>query len=351
MGLNREVWILKPDRLLIRYGSTSWILAALILIMLTGCASLDLLNPPPTNSPVPTGTKVVFPPTWTAPPPSSTSTASITPSLTASPTITPTHTATASPTASIEPTSVSLKPGPTTDWGAIRLPDCTFTASQPGVRILTAPFIDPYHVLPTMEPGKPYPAVITKPTYSLLLESGEPLGWVDYRLVAVSLEGDDCLTTYDEREVWDFPLCFFTPLGEIFGYADSEFTEATHDLSPSTSLVVLHQRARSYFTSFGSSGPSFVVKKEEVYTHGNCENIPTLAKAIKVTSLYSDLPGQGGKVVYTLAVDEPIFTQSQRKNGSPPPGTQGNGYWILARRHSWSEDINGWVWSGHIEEK
>jgi len=202
-----------------------------------------------------------------------------------------------------------------------------------------------------MEPGKPYPAVLTRPTYSLLLEDGKPLGWVDYRLLALDTEGDECFTAYDEREIWDFPLCFFTPLEEISGYTDAEFTEAMHTLSPQTSLVVLYQAESYYFTAYGSSGPSFVVKREEVTTHGNCEDIPTLAKAVTETSLYTDLPNQGGTVVYTLAVDEPVYTQSQRKNGPPPPGVEGSGYWILARRHSWSEDINGWVWSGHIEPK
>lgn len=202
-----------------------------------------------------------------------------------------------------------------------------------------------------MEPGKPYPAVLTKPTYTLLLEEGHPLGWVDYRLLTLNSDGDDCLVDQDEREVWDFPLCFFTPLKEIDGYADSDFTQALHTLAPPSSFVVLNQSENSYFTAYGSSGPSFVVKKEEVYTHGNCDDIPTLAKASVETSLYSDLPDQGGSVVYSLAVDDSIFTQSQWKNGAPPPGEEGSGYWILARKHSWSEDINGWVWSGHIKQK
>jgi hypothetical protein len=347
MGLKRKVWILKPDRFLTQSGSTLWILVVLILIPLTGCASLDLFAPPPTNSPVPTRTKVVFPPTWTELPPTSTATTSTRPS----PTITPTPTATPYPAESNQPTLISPAPNPTTDWNAVSLPDCIFTAAESGVRINPAPFIDPYHVLPTMEPGKPYPAVLTKPTYTLLLEDGQPLGWVDYRLLALTSEGNDCLTKYDQRELWDFPLCFFTPLTEINGYADSEFTEALHTLVPPTSLVVLYQSESYYFTAYGSSGPSFVVKKEEVTTHGKCDDIPTLAKATNETSLYSDLPDRGGSMIYTLAADESIFTQSQRRDGSPPPGAEGSGYWILARKHSWSEDINGWVWSGQIEYK
>jgi hypothetical protein len=116
-------------------------------------------------------------------------------------------------------------------------------------------------------------------------------------------------------------------------------------------MVVLNQSDDTFFTTYGSSGPSFVVKKEEVYLHGNCDDIPTLAKAVVETSLYTQPPDQGGSIVYTLKIAEAIYIQSQTKQGPPPPGVDGSGHWILARRHSWSEDINGWVWSEHIGYK
>jgi hypothetical protein len=351
MRLLISIWMGKHDRFFNRHRFPCWFLISLILISMTGCLPLDLAALTPTNPPVPARTQVALPATWTKPPPTATSTASLTPTPTTIPTITPTTTATPSLAPSIVPTEVSLEPDPTIDWTAISLPACTFTATEPGVRIHPAPFIDPYHILPTMEPGKAYPAVLTKPTYTLLLDGRQPLGWVDYRLLALTSEGGDCLTEYDEREVWDFPLCFFTPLEEINGYSDAAFTNPMHTLSPPASFVVLNQSESYYFTAYGSSGPSFVVKKEEVFTHGNCDDIPTLAKATIETALYSDLPSQGGSVVYTLEVDESIYTQSQSKNGAPPPGVVGSGIWILARRPSWSEDINGWVWSGHIEKK
>ena len=351
MRLFRSVWIQGSDLFFIRRGFTRFILIGLILVVLNSCVPLDSAGLLPTNTPAPTRTRVVLPATWTKSPPTVTSTASITPTPTTSPTITPTSTAIPSSIPSQEPTEVSLEPSPTTDWSAVNLPDCTFTATEPGVRILSAPFIDPYHVLPTMEPGKAYQAVLTKPTYTLLLEGGQPLGWVDYRLVALTSEGKECLTAYDEREYWDFPLCLFTPLEEIKGYSDSSFTTPMHTLAPPASLVVLYQGKSFYFTSYGSSGPSFVVKKEEVSIHGNCENIPTLAKATRETSLYNDLPSRGGVVIYSLKVDDSIFTQAQQINGPPPPGVGGSGYWVLARKPSWTEDINGWVWSGHVENK
>ena len=351
MESKKTIQILNPDRLHGHAGLMFWIVVILVQINTSGCAALDVISPRPSSTPIPTGTRVVLPATWTKPPPTITPTSSFTPSPTASPTTTSTPTATPSPAVIVESASASHQPDPTTDWSAASLPDCTFTATKNGVRINPAPFLDPYHVLPTMEPGKPYPAVITKPTYTLLVENGQPLGWIDYRLLAVSFEGGDCLSSYDQREVWDFPLCFFTPLGEINGYSNSEFTEPMHSLAPPAKFVVLYESDTYYFTAAGSSGPSFVVKKEEVSLQGNCDDVPALARATTGTSLYTNPPDQGGSIVYTLEVEEPIYLQSRRKTGAPPPGADGAGYWILARRHSWAEDINGWVWSGHIESK
>ena len=348
MGKTRHLYGSKAY-FLFRINRGLRILAFLLVIILTGCIPLSFDDFQPTTTIAPTGTKVVLPATWTVAPPTLTATASISPTITISPSITPTQTGTYIPTPTYTPAPISLDPSPTTDWSTARLPDCTFTASEDGVRIRTAPFVDPYHVLPTMEPGKPYAAVITKPTYTLLVDNREPLGWIDYRLLVLSFEGKDCLKEYDQREFWDFPLCFFNPLGEIYGYTRSDFSEPMRTLGPEITMVVLNQGEDYYFTAYGSSGPSFVVKKEEVELHGNCDDIPTLAKAITETSLYSDLPSQGGTVVYTLMVDEPVFMQSQRKTGPPPPDVEGSGEWILVRRHSWAEDINGWVWSAHLE--
>jgi hypothetical protein len=203
-----------------------------------------------------------------------------------------------------------------------------------------------------MEPGKQYQATLTKPTYTLLLEDDQPLGWIDYRLVNLTHQGIDCLVQQDDREITDFQsLCFFTPYKEISGYSDSSFEESLHSVNPSTSMIVLNQSEDAYFTAYGSSGPSFLVKKEEVYLHGKCDDIPTLAQASEETSLYDTPPDQGGSIVYTLNPGEPIYTQSKTKQGQPPPGVDGSGYWILSRRQSWSEDINGWVWSEHIAYK
>ncbi len=350
MSEKKKQSILSP-KFLRPLGPAVGLLAALILIPISGCAALDLTAPQLTSTPLPTRTKVILPPTWTEQPPTATREPSPTPTPTTSPTITMTLTPLPSPTGTVESPPGTPEPSSTPGGIAGRQTSCTYTASEPGVRIFSAPFVDPYHVLPTMEPGKPYPAVINKPTYSLLLEDGQPLGWVDYRYLAVDAEGEDCLTVYDQREITDFPLCFFTPLKEISGYTDSSFSEPLHNLAPANSFVVLYQSSSAYFSAYGSSGPSFVVKKEQVETHGSCGNIPTLAFAAVETDLYSDLPDQGGSMVYSLAVEEPLFLQSRRRAGAPPQGAEREGEWILARRQSWAEDLNGWVWSGHVEEK
>jgi hypothetical protein len=353
MRTNNRYLILKPGHFHVHAIIVFFILFFIIGIFSASCSPSLLFSPNATNTLHPTGTRVVLPPTWTEIPPTETDTPTFTPSPTPSPTITPTDTGTLSNSPTLDQTGEDqIEPSATLDWSTSRDLDCTFTATKSGVRIFSSPFIDPYHILPTMEPGKPYQASLTKPTYTLLLEDGQPLGWIDYRWLSVTHEGNDCLVQQDTREITDFKsLCFFSPLTEISGYSDSSFEEALHTLNPSISMVVLNQREDTYFTSYGSSGPSFVVKKEEVYLHGNCDNIPTLAESVVETSLYTLPPDQGGSVIYSLAVGEPIFIQSKTQNGSPPPGVEGSGYWILARRHSWSEDINGWVWSAHIVYK
>ena len=191
-------------------GIKKIIIFLLILLSTAGCTSTSLLSSRITRTLVPTGIKYVFPATWTQPPPTNPSIPTGTPSPTTSPTITPTITQTDTNTSvSTSSTEMDEEPSSTPDWGSAQRLDCTFTASDTGVRIYSAPFIDPYRVLPTMEPGKPYPAVITKPTYTLLLENGEPLGWIDYRSLAVNHDGKECLTEQDQREITDFhPYAF-----------------------------------------------------------------------------------------------------------------------------------------------
>ena len=178
MDIYKEVRILKRDRFFSRVGSPCWILFILILITLGGCVPWICLPHPLQTRLRQPGPRSFFllhglrsrllPQRHSAShphqPPAPRSRLRI-----------PRHI----PTGSIEPTSVSLAASPTTDWNTASLPDCNLTAAETGVRIHTAPFIDPYHVLPTMEPGKSYPAVITKPTYTLLLKIISPwVGWI-----------------------------------------------------------------------------------------------------------------------------------------------------------------------------
>ena len=329
-----------------------WSLSIIILLItnlgLAGCAAIELLNPQASYTPIPTGTKVIFPATWTELPPTNTSTNTPTPAN--SPTITPTDTPT--PTTSQIIPSADTDPSPTLNWLKAPLPDCFYTVSEPGVRILTAPFIDPDRTLPTMEPGKPYLAIVDKPTYSLIIDNGQPLGWVDYRLIALSMEGSDCLSRQDGREITDFTtLCFFTPFEETETYFNSDLTEPSGKLIPSSSYVLLRKSTINYYSAVGHAGPSFFVDPETVYTHGNCDNVPSLGEINTETTLYSLPPEESGSVISNLSVGQTILIQTQTKSGNPPPGISITGYWVLVRLPGNYEDINGWIWSEHLTFK
>ena len=330
----------------------SWLLTIIILflatLVLTSCTVTNLLNSPASYTPVPTGTRVILPETWTELPPTSTSTEIPTPAY--SPTITPTDTPTPTSTALPEYTQgANLQPSPTSDWLLIPEPDCFYTASELGVRIHIAPFIDPYRTLPTMEPGTPYRAIMDNPTYSLILENGQPLGWVDYRLIALSMKGSECLTRQDGREIADFTtLCFFTPFEETESYIKSDLTEPNFTIKPSGSYVLLRKNQTSYFSAYGHAGPSFFVDPDTVFTHGNCESVPSLGEISAETSLYTMPPDEGGTIFSNLSLGQTILIQTQSKPGYPPPAITGSGNWVLVRVPSNYEDINGWVWSEHL---
>ena len=330
----------------------SWLsfifIIAFLNLGLAGCTAVELLIPQASFTPKPTGTRVILPATWTELPATNTSTNTPTPDD--SPTPTPTDTPSPLTTTDPEvPLSSDTAPSPTTNWLKNPAMDCIYTVSEPGIRILTAPFIDPYRTLPTMEPGKPYHAIVDKPTYSLIVENGQPIGWVDYRSVALSMEGDDCLSRQDGRDITDFgTICFFTPLEETDSYFNSDLTEPNFTLNTSESYVLLRKSQTSYFSAFGHAGPSFFVDPETVYTHGKCDMVPALGEISTGTSLYDLPPDEGGEVTSTLSVGQVILIQAKTKSGTPPPGIPISGYWVLVKLASNHEDINGWVWSEHL---
>ena len=319
--------------------------------MLSSCLPSTFSRNSPTPILYPTKTKVSLPPTWTEIPTTSTEVPTQTPvsTWTPVPTITPTLTTSPSPfpTGTQDPLA-----SPTPIYDLDYLPDCVYTALEPGVNILLGPFVDPFRVLQTMEPGKLYPAVIDKPTYSLILDNGQPIGWVDYRLLALTKDGKDCLTRWDEREITEYPsLCFFSPYEEIEAYIDPEFSELSHPLSPSRSYVLLLKYQAGYFSAFGHAGPSFYVNRDDVYTHGSCDSIPSAGKTNVKTNLYSLPPDQEGVVLAIIPAEQSVYIQTLTKSGGPPPGSDGTGLWLQIKLRSSDGDLIGWSWSGHLQYK
>jgi hypothetical protein len=201
-----------------------------------------------------------------------------------------------------------------------------------------------------MEPEKPYPAVIDHPTYTLLLENDQELGWVDYRQPAISMDGNDCLTRRDDRDLITYPaLCFISPFEEIEAYFDPELKELGFTLKPDYDYVLLLQYQDVFFTAFGHSGPSVYVDRNDVITGGSCDSVPFAGVTIVRTSLFSQPPDEEGTELYSIPADHTIYIQALTKEGEPPPGAAEEGYWILVKYPSAKGYLVGWIWSTHIE--
>jgi len=259
-----------------------------------------------------------LPDTWT-PPPASAATATrtateIPATETWTPTWTPEPSFTPTPQASFTPVQGENVP-PTVDVS--NLPDCTYTASETGVEILPAPFIDPYRILPTMEPGRAYPVVRENTTYGLIVDDGEPAGWVDYRLLAIDWKGKDCFyLPRDERNLTAFPrLCFFTPQSETRAYFDADLTEFSHVIRPPGSFVLLVESGEAYFSAYGHAGPSFYVAKDAVTTHGDCDGVPAIAEIISKTQLRGSPNGEDGQVLAALTAGQTVIALGAQPGG------------------------------------
>lgn len=308
----------------------------------------------PTRKPLTSAPALIInelPSTWTKKPPTNTPE----PTTIKTPTEAPAATGTLSPT--LTSTSITL-PTQNPEVSATpfallaQLPDCRYTASKPGVEILPGPFVDLYRVLPTMEPGKVYPVVIDKPTYSLILEDGEPIGWVDYRIIYLSMDGTQCLTRRDERELTELDtLCFFTPYEEIEGYSQPGETEISHPLHPEYSYVVLAKYQEKYFSAFGHAGPSFYVDRESVFTHGNCDSVPSIGNASMSTALYSLPDGEKGAVMTSINKDQILYIQTSTQEGEPPPNSIKQGVWVQVKLRRSEGGLVGWFWSEFLEYK
>jgi hypothetical protein len=323
--------------------------ASALLFLLTGCGFQLSFQPEAAQTPYPS-TPVRLPDTWTPLPATNT----------AQPTQAPTPTDTLEPTQSDLPTSSVLaaastwgesKPHPTIDYLSEPYPDCRYFAAASGVRLLLAPFIDPYRALPTMEVGKAYQAVVDQPTFTLLFDNGQPAGWVDYRLIAIKMEGADCLSRRDDRLITDYPgLCLFTPLEETEVYSSLDLDEPTHIITPPFTFVVLLQYQHALFSAYGSDGPSFYVSRDAVSLSGNCGDVPAAGTVLQPTKLYS-LPDSGSSPVVDLVSGQTVAIQAASQNGPAPPGLTGSGKWLQVRVPAAGAGYEGWCWSDFLALK
>jgi hypothetical protein len=228
------------------------------------------------------------------------------------------------------------------------------TALEEGVVIDQAPWIDLYRILPTMEPNVAYQAVGVHPTYAEIHRDGVPVGWVDYRLLAVDMDGPDCgsLPT-DPREITDFPhLCFVIPTEPMDSYADSSLTEVFHiSVSPPNPYIAIRKTEKSYFTPLSHAGPSFYVDASRVTTMGNCATLPSSAIMTTAGWLWSQPNGESGSHVIPLAEGDIVYIQVSSVDGPPPPESSGPGQWYEALTSRSLGSETGWIWSGIFDLK
>ena len=331
-------WFIGPGLILLNWLFSSYLPSVMVPVQSPSTAAPTRIKnelpatwteQPPANAPKPTGTQT---PIWTIE-------------------------ATGTPTPTMAPTSITLpsqipKLSSTPFDLLAQLPDCRYIASEPGVEIFPGPFVYLYRVLPTMEPGKAYPVVIGKPTYSLILEDGESLGWVDYRHMYLSMDGNQCLTRRDERELTEFDtLCFFTPYKEIEGYSEREQSELSHTLHPEYTYVLLSKYQEKHFSAFGHTGPSFYVDRDSVFTHGKCDTVPNIGNASISSELYSLPDGENGAVMTAINENQILYIQTLTQEGNPTPNSVDPGVLVQVKLRRSEGDLVGWFWSEFLEYK
>jgi len=321
----------------------------IVFLFLFGCATPTQTLPtfpPPTQRSVKT-----LPPTWTL-------TASVQPSETP---VRP-ATLTFTPLPSVTPQPSTLTPSPTSDHPTptatatltpTQITGCLVTALEEGVVMEIAPFYDPHRLRPTMEPVIPYQAVTESPTYWEVMRDGESVGWVDYRLVTIDIQGPECDNLpIDTREFTEFPgLCFFTPDGnEIPTYNDSELNEPRDTISGTGSYVISAQLENAYFTIISHAGPSFYVESSQVRSFGDCDGVPKSATIIADGWLWSQPDGQTGEQIGPLTSGTRVYIQEGPINGPKPPDIEADGAWHLVLVGSREDNLSGWIWSSIFEQ-
>jgi hypothetical protein len=315
-----------------------------IILILAACSA-----PPPS-----TETEVAlvietpdFPPTWT---PTgevfeSASTATPEPQQRTEATITPTNTATLTSTADI-----TRPPSATPELANI---NCTISTDQQGIELYQAPYFSDYRILPTMEAGFSYTAADVFPTMVRLLREGQTIGWVDYRQLAVKMDGPDCLELQYPGELSDFDayLCFMVADPPVDTYYDEEFTEITGMMiGPNPYYVVTTLGSEGPRGSCaGHAGPCFRVDPTTVDTVGNCDDLPRSAETIVDTQLWSQPDGNAGSPIRELPAGKFVAVQyGESVTGPAPPGAPIPGTWLLVKLSGSDLPRHGWVWSEFV---
>jgi hypothetical protein len=316
----------------------------IVFLFLFGCS---VIPQPKDNATVPTSKSTAgLPPTWT---PTASSVPSQTPVRAPTQTFTPLPSATSlPPTLTIRPTSNIPTPTFTPTITPTITSGCAVSALEEGIILQQSPFYDPYGLLPTMAPTATYEAVRTYPTYFELTLENESVGWVDYRLITLDIEGPGCdrLPT-DTRELAEFPdLCFFTPDGkEVTTYSDSTLSRPLDTISGTGNFVTLLQLEEVYCTVISHAGPSFCVKAADVQLLGNCENVTRSGITTVEDWLWSQPNGEVGKETISFGKDMRIYFQDDPVQGPKPPSTSEEGAWYYVRIGSQKDGAYGWIWS------
>lgn len=321
---------------------------SIVFLFLVGCATPT--QPLPTSPPPTQRSAKTLPPTWTL-------TASVQPSETpvrpATLTFTPLPSVTPQPP-TLTPSATSDAPTPTVTntLTPTQVTGCLVAALEDGIVAEVAPFYDPHRLRPTLEPSVPYQAINKYPTYWEVMQDGEAVGWIDYRLVTIEIQGPDCdKLPQDTREFTEFPgLCFFTPDGnEVPTYKESDLNDPWDTISGTGFYVISAQFENAYFTIISHAGPSFYVESSQVRTFGDCENIPTAATIISDGWLWAQPNGQTGEQIAPLTLDERIYIQEGPAEGPKPPDAEADGDWYLVMVGSRTDGLSGWIWSAHFK--
>ena len=290
---------------------------------------------------------VVLPPTWTLTAtsiPSHTPVRSPTLTFTPFPSATPLPaTWTRTPTPDPRTPTVTSTTTPTTD------PSCYVFALEAGVPIQSAPYIDPYRVLPTMSPTTTYQATGIYSTYYELALDDEPVGWVDTRQLTLASQGPGCYQLpSDTRSLSDFPgLCTIVP-GDFEIFTDRALQVPYQPITSTQTYVVLLNSAEVVLISTGESGSGLFVDARQAQPSGDCDTVPSTGISTTNGWLWSQPDGEKGEAFAPLLPGYPVFIQKGPVEGPGPPSTSQTGAWYYVLVSPAAEGLSGWVWSSRI---